>query len=43
MIPVVELDDEIVGFGKLSERNLSTLLREKIGRHGLLRRLGLRR
>ena len=42
-IPVVEIKGEIVGYGKLSERELSVSLRAKTRARGLLQRFGLRR
>ena len=42
-IPVVELDGDILSFGKLSERELAQAIGDRTGTGGLLHRLGLRR
>jgi hypothetical protein len=43
LIPVVEIKGEVIGYGKLSERELSSALRAKTRGRGLLQRFGLRR
>jgi thiol-disulfide isomerase/thioredoxin len=43
MIPVVELGDDVLCYGKISERELARAIGDKLSPPGLLRKLGLRR
>ena len=43
MIPVVELDDSVLCYGKISERELARAIGDVLSPGGLLRKLGLRR